>query len=449
VYAGAMLLARVDGVIGDTQAKKYWYHTDQVGSVKAVTNQAGAVVWNADYLPFGQEYMRNKLDSDFEEDDLGFTGKGYDSDVGLYYFNARWYDADTGRFISEDPVGDPSNPNLYTYGRNNPLSFNDPTGLESTNPGHISTTTSGSTNYGWNNGSGDTSGGNTGPDGPGHGSGADNTNVTTKYYEDGKTLKSVRTSDNNSQTTVYYNKDDTINHVSTFDSHGMQTLTYYRENGAISKTTFNSRGDMVGYSKVDFTSRLSPGRKTPSNTDNTDLTDITESESNIIVDSKATPEQLKDYEEAINYLLENSPKFRELYQKIQNGDIKFYVRFSDYSDYTHIDLVKGKWVITWDRISALYVKSKRAYQNSALGLAHEFGHAVQVIENNYLNQNRDQREEDNLSTWETPIAKELGLPYRNNYKDGRLIRTTGGPLSTVDANPSKGIYKLIDDLFNL
>jgi hypothetical protein len=54
VYAGAMLLARVDGVIGDTQAKKYWYHSDQVGSVKAVTNQAGAVVWNADYLPFGR-----------------------------------------------------------------------------------------------------------------------------------------------------------------------------------------------------------------------------------------------------------------------------------------------------------------------------------------------------------------------------------------------------------
>jgi RHS repeat-associated protein len=166
VYAGTKLFARVDGVIGDTNAKKYWYHTDQVGSVKAVTNQAGAVVWNADYLPFGQQYMKNKLDSTFEEDDLGFTGKGYDSDVGLYYFNARWYDADTGRFISEDPVGDPSNPNLYSYGRNNPLSFNDPTGLESTNPGNVSTNTTGG-NYGWNNGSGGTTPGeNPGTGGP-------------------------------------------------------------------------------------------------------------------------------------------------------------------------------------------------------------------------------------------------------------------------------------------
>jgi RHS repeat-associated protein len=152
VYALGRVITRVDGVVGDTAVKKYWYHSDQVGSVKAVTNQAGNIVWNADYLPFGQQYMKNKLDPEFEEDDLGFTGKGYDADVGLSYFNARWYDADTGRFISEDPVGDPSNPNLYTYGRNNPLSFIDPTGLETSNPGHLSTNTAGA--YGYDNGSG-------------------------------------------------------------------------------------------------------------------------------------------------------------------------------------------------------------------------------------------------------------------------------------------------------
>ncbi|NLY74442.1 MAG: hypothetical protein GX075_03990, partial [Firmicutes bacterium] len=43
--------------------------------------------------------------------------------------NARWYDADLGRFISEDPVADPNNPNLYSYTANNPLRWIDPTGL--------------------------------------------------------------------------------------------------------------------------------------------------------------------------------------------------------------------------------------------------------------------------------------------------------------------------------
>jgi RHS repeat-associated protein len=127
VYALGKHLARVDGVIGDSTAKVYYYHTDQAGSVKAVTDQSGKVVFNADYFAFGTKYTSN---GDFDETH-GFTGKEYDSDTGLYYFNARWYDPDLGRFISEDPVMDPNNPNLYSYCANNPLSNSDPTGLDS------------------------------------------------------------------------------------------------------------------------------------------------------------------------------------------------------------------------------------------------------------------------------------------------------------------------------
>jgi RHS repeat-associated protein len=38
-----------------------------------------------------------------------FTGKHYDADVGLYYYNARWYDQQTGRFSTEDPIRDGQN----------------------------------------------------------------------------------------------------------------------------------------------------------------------------------------------------------------------------------------------------------------------------------------------------------------------------------------------------
>jgi RHS repeat-associated protein len=130
VYALGKHLARVDGVLGDPVAKKYWYSTDHLGSVRVVTDDTGAVVFQADHLAFGQRFGENKIDSEFEEDDLGFTGKGFDADTGLYYFNARWYDADTGRFISEDPAMDPNNPNLYSYCANNPLINTDPTGLK-------------------------------------------------------------------------------------------------------------------------------------------------------------------------------------------------------------------------------------------------------------------------------------------------------------------------------
>ena len=48
--------------------------------------------------------------------------------TGLYYFNARWYDPQIGRFTTEDPIR--SGLNWYIYANNNPLKFVDPTGLE-------------------------------------------------------------------------------------------------------------------------------------------------------------------------------------------------------------------------------------------------------------------------------------------------------------------------------
>lgn len=121
IYALDLHLARVDGAIG-SGATVYFYHTDHLGSVQAVTDQQGNVVCSQDYLPFGDSFgaTGNFTDS------LGFTGKEYDQDIGLYYFNARWYDPDLGRFISEDSAGDGLN--WYRYCYNNPLIYNDPTG---------------------------------------------------------------------------------------------------------------------------------------------------------------------------------------------------------------------------------------------------------------------------------------------------------------------------------
>ena len=55
-----------------------------------------------------------------------FTGKLHDENTGLYYFNARWYDSDMGRFITEDPARDGRN--WFVYCENNPLINVDLTG---------------------------------------------------------------------------------------------------------------------------------------------------------------------------------------------------------------------------------------------------------------------------------------------------------------------------------
>jgi RHS repeat-associated protein len=61
-----------------------------------------------------------------------YTGKWEDSATTLYNFGARSYDAELGRFISQDPVtGNHHNPptlHRYVYAANNPYKFVDPDG---------------------------------------------------------------------------------------------------------------------------------------------------------------------------------------------------------------------------------------------------------------------------------------------------------------------------------
>ena len=79
-------------------------------------------------LPHRHELLRVRHDA------LMFTSKERDSETGLDWFEARYFSGSQGRFTSPDqPFADQdsSNPqswNLYSYGRNNPLRYNDPTG---------------------------------------------------------------------------------------------------------------------------------------------------------------------------------------------------------------------------------------------------------------------------------------------------------------------------------
>jgi len=69
------------------------------------------------------------IDSSLTGNPFMFTGREYDSETGLYFYRARYYDPAIGRFISEDPIGfEGGDLNLYAYVRNNPVNFSDPTG---------------------------------------------------------------------------------------------------------------------------------------------------------------------------------------------------------------------------------------------------------------------------------------------------------------------------------
>ncbi|MFC1616721.1 RHS repeat-associated core domain-containing protein [Candidatus Margulisiibacteriota bacterium] len=71
---------------------------------------------------FGNEELKTLGDDNL----ITFTGKQFEPATRLFYFNQRWYDPDTGRFLQTDPAA--QGPNLYAYCANNPLIYIDPDG---------------------------------------------------------------------------------------------------------------------------------------------------------------------------------------------------------------------------------------------------------------------------------------------------------------------------------
>ena len=107
-----------------------FYHSDHLGSPVVVTNEDAEVQWSSDYDVFGESVNEDGVG------DLGYNQKEKD-DTGLLYYGARYYNAETGRFITADTVkgiaGSLQSQNLYVYVQNNPMRFIDPTGNQRVN----------------------------------------------------------------------------------------------------------------------------------------------------------------------------------------------------------------------------------------------------------------------------------------------------------------------------
>ena len=119
-----------DPLTEDPYADQYFfYHYDMRGSVTTVIQPDGGSVLGYTYDEFGN--LERTGASDFLNE-LTFTGCVSDISTGLQYMNARYYDSQTGRFLSQDTYsGNPYDPwtqHLYSYCGNNPTSMIDPTG---------------------------------------------------------------------------------------------------------------------------------------------------------------------------------------------------------------------------------------------------------------------------------------------------------------------------------
>ncbi|MEK7672304.1 MAG: RHS repeat-associated core domain-containing protein [Patescibacteria group bacterium] len=115
---------------GTLVTKTIYHHGDHLGGANLETDENGTVIEAVDYYPFGEIRVDNTTTS--YKNNYKFTGKELDADTGLYYYSARYYNPQLGRFISQDPwegdLNDPQSLNKYSYVRNNPLKYIDPTG---------------------------------------------------------------------------------------------------------------------------------------------------------------------------------------------------------------------------------------------------------------------------------------------------------------------------------
>jgi RHS repeat-associated protein len=107
----------------------WYYHADGTGSVVAATNSSGTVMQPRAYDSFGN------LTDGADQEGYAFTGREWNPESGLYYYRARYYDPNIGRFISEDPVGLLGGVNFYAYVDNDPVNWIDSWGLAKTKSG--------------------------------------------------------------------------------------------------------------------------------------------------------------------------------------------------------------------------------------------------------------------------------------------------------------------------
>ena len=138
----------------EQKVKRYYYHSDHLGSAQFVTDWKGRQYEHIEYTPYGELWIE-EVAAGLDKLPFRFTGKELDEETGLYYYGARYLDPKYSRWLSGDPalgeyipqapVNDEAkkhnenlpgmggvfnvvNLHVYHYAGNNPVKYTDPDG---------------------------------------------------------------------------------------------------------------------------------------------------------------------------------------------------------------------------------------------------------------------------------------------------------------------------------
>jgi RHS repeat-associated protein len=127
IYGPIGLIAKRTTI--NQESNTYFYHKDHLGSTRSVTDSSKNIIKASTYHPFGETEVEEGSEHYL------YNGKQKDS-TGLYYYGARYYDPQIGKFITRDLLKGKKNNsqslNRYIYCFNNPLNYIDSTGLSAT-----------------------------------------------------------------------------------------------------------------------------------------------------------------------------------------------------------------------------------------------------------------------------------------------------------------------------
>jgi RHS repeat-associated protein len=122
----AYIFANGKRIVRKTGSDVSYYHADHLGSTGSETSENGARTYEAHYTPYGETWYSSGIEK------YKFTGQEEDAETGFYNYGARHYDPALARFISADSIvpdpADPQSLNRYSYCRNNPVMYVDPSG---------------------------------------------------------------------------------------------------------------------------------------------------------------------------------------------------------------------------------------------------------------------------------------------------------------------------------
>ena len=107
----------------------YIYNKDIQGSTSSLVKEDGSADATYQYTDFGETTIQG---DDQAKNEVCYTGGIYDQSTELYYLNARYYNPEDGRFMTENSyrgeIMNPETGHLYVYCANNPVNYADPSG---------------------------------------------------------------------------------------------------------------------------------------------------------------------------------------------------------------------------------------------------------------------------------------------------------------------------------